>query len=107
MPGIQDAMQYSMAEKTTGQGAATTFFAALSPETADGGKYVVASHLVWLINLFIIRFCDDSNIATPKTYASDPEVLYTFSRCIVAHFIHLERETSLGFGSEIGRLVSV
>jgi len=56
LPGIAEAYQYSHELKTPGQGAATTLHCALSPETADGG-----------------RFYDDCKEATAKAHATNPE----------------------------------
>jgi NAD(P)-dependent dehydrogenase (short-subunit alcohol dehydrogenase family) len=40
IPGMELSMKFSMLPKTPQQGAATSLYAALSPDVADGGKYV-------------------------------------------------------------------
>jgi len=55
-PGIENALKYSINPKTVGQGAATTLYATLAPETAGGGK-----------------FYDDNHEVESLPYASDPE----------------------------------
>eukprot|EP00026_Physarum_polycephalum_P011733 Phypoly_transcript_11974.p1 GENE.Phypoly_transcript_11974~~Phypoly_transcript_11974.p1 ORF type:complete len:329 (+),score=54.45 Phypoly_transcript_11974:116-1102(+) len=71
-PGTQDSTKYSMIPKTIPQGAATTLYAALSPDVSNGGY-----------------FCDDCEIATDppaKDYALDPEAakkLWTISEKLV------------------------
>ena len=41
VPNVQEMMKYNFTPKSMGQGAATTMYAALSPDTAEGGKYVL------------------------------------------------------------------
>jgi len=56
LPNYEEAVKYSHQLKTTEQGAATTLYCALSPETAQGGK-----------------FYDDCHEAATLPYASNPE----------------------------------
>jgi hypothetical protein len=41
IPNVAEVMKYNFNPKTLGQGAATTLYVALSPDTAEGGKYVI------------------------------------------------------------------
>lgn len=56
LQGVQDVMRYNLQPKTIPQGAATSLFAALSPDAARGGKFFF-----------------DCHEAEPMPYASDPE----------------------------------
>jgi len=59
LTGMAESMKFSFAPKTAQQGAATSLYAALSPDVAEGGK-----------------FCDDCEISVDppaQSYALDPE----------------------------------
>ncbi len=69
---VKAGTKLSAKQKTLGQGAATTIYAALSPETADGAKCVFKALFDSYLT-FRYRFCDDGHLAETAPYAVDPD----------------------------------